>query len=81
MVLDIAAATVPCTGIVPQQCMVVRSRADGPWEYFYDTIEGFHYESGFTYSIRVAVRVISNPPMDASSRAFRLLAVLSKTPG
>ena len=81
MVLDVAAATVSCTGSFPQQCMQVRSRADGPWEYFFDTIEGFSYEPGYVYRIRVAVRVIASPPADGSSRAFRLLAVLSKTPG
>jgi len=41
-------------------------------------IEGFEYEEGFEYTLRVRIEPIKNPPMDASSEKYILLEVLSK---
>lgn len=78
--LEIAPARVACTGLIPQQCLQVRERPDEPFTLFYDSIRGFTYEPGFTYRIRVGERRIANPPADGSSLAYRLVALLSKTP-
>jgi hypothetical protein len=51
-----------------------------PWQLFYDPIDGFVYEPAYLYTLRVARRVIVNPPADGSSAAFRLLEILSKVP-
>lgn len=76
--LEIASAKVPCSGFIKQECFQVRARSDAPWTLFYNQIEGFVYEPGYLYTIQVAIRVIPNPPLDGSSRAYRLLAILSK---
>lgn len=78
--VEIAEQQVPCVGMFPQQCLQVRERSDAPWELFYDGIEGFTYEPGFRYVLRVAERRIPDPPADGSSLAYRLLRVVSKTP-
>ena len=62
-------------------CLQVRERPDAPWHLFYDVIEGFTYEPGYQYALRVAVRVVPNPPADGSSVAYRLLAILTKVRG
>ena len=71
---------VDCVGVAPQKCMLVKESPDAEWGLFYDGIEGFTYEPGFTYVLRVAVRRIENPPADGSSRAYRLVKVLEKRP-
>lgn len=67
-------------GAGPQQCMQVRRGPDEPWELFYDQIEGFVFEPGFTYELRVETSVVDNPPADASSLRYTLVEVVDKTP-
>lgn len=78
--LDVAATRVPCTGSFPQQCLQVRERADAPYTLFYDAISGFAYVPGYRYMLQVGERPVVNPPADGSSKTYRLIAVLSKTP-
>ena len=80
LTLDVAASRVPCQGMVPQECLQVREHPDTTWTFFYDPIEGFDYEVGFEYTIRVARRAVPNPPADGSSFAYRFLSLLRKVP-
>jgi hypothetical protein len=79
-VMDIASQRVPCVGVGPQACFLVRQHPDTAWNLFYDGIEGFDFEPGFEYTVRVAIRHVDNPPADGSSLAYRLLAILRKAP-
>jgi hypothetical protein len=79
LTLEVAEQRVACVGTVPQQCLQVRERSDAPWQLFYDGIDGFTYEPGFRYVLRVAERRIPDPPADGSSLAYRLLGIVSKT--
>ncbi|MXX70425.1 MAG: DUF4377 domain-containing protein [Gemmatimonadetes bacterium] len=66
-----------CQGVGLQSCMVV----DG--EFFYDGIEGFTYEPGYDYRLRVGKYDPwggGEPPQDAGRYAYRLLEQLEKTP-
>jgi len=66
-----------CYGVGLQTCMVV----DGG--LFYDTIEGFEYEAGFNYRLRIGKYDPwegREPPQDAGRYAYRLLEQLEKTP-
>jgi hypothetical protein len=67
-------------GAGPQQCMQVRRSHAGPWELFYDQIEGFVFEPGFTYELRVEINAVDNPPADASSLRYTLVEVVDKKP-
>jgi hypothetical protein len=78
--LEVAEQRVPCVGVGPQECLQVREQSDASWQLFYSHIEGFAYEPGFRYVLRVAERPVPNPPADGSSLAYRLLRVISKTP-
>ena len=80
VVMDIAPQRVPCVGAGPMQCLSVRQHPDTAWTLFYDGIEGFSFEPGYEYTIRVAVRTVTNPPADGSSLAYRLLALIRKVP-
>jgi hypothetical protein len=80
LTFEVAPARVECMGMTPQECLQIRESPDKPWTLFYDEIEGFNFEPGFEYRIRVARRTIANPPADGSSFAYRLLTVLRKVP-
>jgi hypothetical protein len=79
-VLHVAPYTVPCNGMGPQHCMLTRRSPTAEWTYFYDGIEGFAYEPGFDWTLRVRTREIRNPPADGSSIEYRLLEVIEKAP-
>jgi hypothetical protein len=76
--MDVAPERVPCVGVGPMECLRVREHPDTTWTLFYSGIDGFSFEPGFSYTLRVLVREVPNPPADASSRDYRLLAVLRK---
>ena len=78
LTVEVASTRAPCVGVVPMECLQVRWNANGSWELFYDSIEGFTWEPGNRYLLRVARREILDPPADGPSAAFRLLEVLSK---
>ncbi len=67
-----------CTGLVPQQCLQVREDLNDPWGNFYNNIEGFEHESGYTYELRVSKEPISNQAADRSSHRYILLEIVSK---
>ena len=70
---------VDCEGVAPQTCMLVKENLDDDWTYFYDQIEGFDYEPGFEYELRINEEKVENPPADASSIRWVLVEVVSKT--
>ena len=78
--LEVAETKVACVGEGPQECLLVRERADAQWQFFYDPIVGFDHVAGYRYVLRVARRAVPNPPADGSSAEYRLLEVVSKTP-
>ena len=78
--LYVAPKLVNCVGVVPRKCMLVREAGEQNYTYFYDTIEGFDYQPGYNYKLRVRKTRIENPPMDASSIQWTLVEQLEKTP-
>ena len=67
-----------CVGVAPQECFLVKEDPDDEWQYFYDQIEGFEWEPGYTYELRVAVHPVENPPADGSSLRYELIEVVDK---
>lgn len=45
---------------------------------FYGKIEGFTYEEGHAYELRVRVDEVKAPPADRSSQRVRLVEIVSK---
>lgn len=67
-----------CEGVAPQKCMLIKESSAGEWIYFYDTIEGFEYEEGYTYELEVSISEIKNPQADGSSLKYSLVKIVSK---
>lgn len=74
-----------CQGLYEGNCLLVQLDAQigtDEWELFYyeNGIQGFEYEAGYVYDLKVEVIHIPNPPQDGSSLEYKLIEVLSKSP-
>jgi hypothetical protein len=78
--LEIAEFTVPCIGVGPQECMLVRTEPGAEFQLFYDQILGFTWEPGFRYRLLVSIHTRRNAPADGSAQLTRLIRVESRTP-
>ena len=78
--LYVAPMTATCFGPFERECLQVKQSPEAAYELFYDNIQGFAFEAGFSYVIRAAWHVIPNPPQDGPSRSYRLLSIESKVP-
>ncbi len=67
-----------CFGLALSLCMRSRVNSDDDWSLFYESIDGFDYEWGYVYKLRVNISNIENPPEDASSVKYTLVDMLSK---
>jgi len=47
------------------------------WFKFYNTIEGFDYQPGYIYDLKVVVEQVDNPPADGSSLKYTLQEIKS----
>ena len=71
---------VDCEGEGPQKCLQVKENPEDEYSLFYDPIEGFDYEQGYQYELRVGVDPVPDPPAGASSLRYTLIEVVSKEP-
>ncbi len=71
--------TADCTGVAPMKCLQVKENASASWTNFYSNIEGFTYEPGYEYVLKVKTEKIANPPADGSSIKYTLVKQVSKT--
>ena len=69
---------VDCVGVAVQQCMLVRENPNSDWKNFYDHIDGFEFQNGYEYKLKIKITEIKNPPADASSLKYSLLEILEK---
>ncbi|NIM26075.1 MAG: DUF4377 domain-containing protein [Nitrososphaeria archaeon] len=71
---------VECVGVGKQQCMQIKKEMESDWKFFYDKIDGFEFEKGFVYKLKVHVTEVENPPTDSSSLRYSLEEILEKVP-
>ena len=76
----ISAETKPCTGVGKMDCLLVKAnKHQKDWTYFYSNIEGFQYQKGYEYVLKVKKTAIKHPPADGSSIRYVLVKMISKT--
>lgn len=74
--VTVGSQTVDCVGVGPMTCLIVDDAL------FYDPIQGFDFEPGYEYQLKIEQRQRFSPgnvPADASLYEYHLLDVLSKT--
>jgi len=80
IIVNVAGQRAPCTGVAPTLCLQVRTQPGAAWTLHYGDIEGFNWQSGTEYVIRVREVTVANPPADAPSRRWVLEEVLETGP-
>ncbi|MGK7958527.1 MAG: META domain-containing protein [Crocosphaera sp.] len=50
----ISPETVDCIGVTPQKCLQIKENLEDNWTFFYGNIEGFDYEPGYFYELRIS---------------------------
>lgn len=78
-VFTIASMDVNCEGIGSQKCLLIKKEGQTDWQFFHGNIEGFNYEVGNEYVLKVREEIVHNSPADASSIRYTLLKEISKT--
>lgn len=76
---------VDCVGVGPMKCLQIQQGEaidEEQWKMFYSGIEGFEFEPGYRYKLRVKMDTLSRGqlPADISSIRYTLLEELKKTP-
>lgn len=71
---------VDCVGVAPQTCMQVKRAGEEAYTNFFGQIDGFTFEPGNEYELKVEITQVANPPADGSSLSYRLVEVVSQTP-
>ncbi|MCE4564288.1 META domain-containing protein [Maribellus sp. CM-23] len=72
---------VDCVGVGPMKCLQVQKGKQlnkNEWQNFYTQIEGFEYEPGYVYKLRIKEEKLKNVPADASSIKYILEEVIEK---
>ncbi len=74
---------VSCVGVAPMSCLLTQkgdTLEEHGWSNFYDNIEGFNYEPGNIYKLKVKeeARPKNEVAADASSIKYTLIEVLEK---
>jgi len=78
-------AKVDCEGVGPQTCYQIQrgdTLRDEGWELFYGEIEGFEFEPGHLFHLRVEEKKLdpASLPADASSMKYTMVEFISRTP-
>lgn len=71
----------PCSGLIDQECYLVKIGADypnGEWTYFHSQIEGFEYAPGFVYAIEIQKTERNPLPQDVSMYRYVFQRLISK---
>lgn len=63
-----------------QPVLLVKTGDDTAWRALYNNIEGFSFEAGYEYRLRVKADKIADPPQDGSTVRYVLLEQIAKTP-
>ncbi|NDJ52847.1 MAG: DUF4377 domain-containing protein [Chloroflexi bacterium] len=77
----VAAHKQECQGEALQLCwLITQPDGDEAVELLYDRIDGFDYQWGYTYVIRVEEAGVANPSADGSSVERQLIEVVEQSP-
>ena len=67
-----------CASLVLTICNRVKTQPSDSWMTTLNATEGFEYQWGFVYELRVRETHIANPPADGSATRVELLNIISK---
>ena len=77
-IITIGPYTVTCQGLIEQQCYLEFNEESQEWEFFYESIQGFNFEPGYIYTLKVRLEDRGTEIQDVGRYAYHLVEVLSK---
>ena len=79
MILVVGPQQVDCKYEPPEKCYQVKYSTNADWVDFPDAIQGFEWEAGYEYELRVEVTESRPKNSDFIFRSFKLIEVIRKT--
>ena len=76
--LIIGPYTETCYGFIKQQCYLEFNEERQEWEFFYESIQGFDFEPGYIYRLKVRREDRGTEIQDVGRYAYHLVEVLSR---
>lgn len=76
--LIIGPYTETCQGFIEQQCYLEFNEEHQEWHFFYESIQGFDFEPGYIYTLKVRLEDRGTEIQDVGRYAYHLVEVLSK---
>ena len=72
---------VPCSGEGIHQCLLTKENPFDEWSYCYFGIQGFDYEEGYRYKIKIYIKILEDNEImaDGPDREYTLIEILEKT--
>ncbi|MEI6312166.1 MAG: META domain-containing protein [Bacteroidota bacterium] len=67
-----------CASNASKKCFLIKKNIDAAYSIFSSDIEGFYYEAGFEYIIRVQITAHENPPVGVPAATYKLIEILDK---
>ena len=69
---------VDCVGAFEQECYLEFNEENQEWYFFYEDIQGFGFEPGYIYTLKVRLEDRGTEIQDVGRYAYHLVEVLSK---
>lgn len=79
LIVQVAGQRAPCTGVAPMLCLQIRTQPGAAWQLHYGEIEGFDWQVGVEYVIRVRELPVEDLSADGSSVRWVLEEVLERS--
>ncbi len=76
--LIIGPYTETCQGFIEQQCYLEFNTENQAWEFFYESIQGFDFEPGYIYTLKVRLEDRGTEIQDVGRYAYHLVEVIDK---
>ncbi len=69
---------VECVGAFEQECYLEFNEERQRWEFFYEGIQGFDFEPGYIYTLKVRLEDRGTEIQDVGRYAYHLVEIISK---
>ncbi|MBJ7879456.1 META domain-containing protein [Gelidibacter salicanalis] len=70
---------IACADGASEKCFQIKITEDGAWQAYPGTIEGFEYEEGLFYKLKVSENATDNTSAEAELPSYSLVEVLEKS--
>lgn len=70
---------IPCAEGDSERCLQIKAAVDGPWQAYSGALEGFEYEKGFFYKLKVSENATGNSAAGETLPSYTVVDILEKS--